>query len=291
VKRHRSFLSFLSFSIFFLLLSGCASQDSQFVRRDIDTLQRQIDSLREEIKGTEPSSPQSAESMGARKQQADMEAELEIMKRDLNSLKAAMEDNQELTTRAFRRLDDLKKTSTTRLNDFEARLDQELAKVEGARRPSPAVSPPGDAKTPSPVEVKAPPPSEAPPGQVSSDVERIYREGYEALKVGDLDGARDKFLSFLKEHPDTPLSDNAQFWIGEIYFKKHQYEAAILAYEDVIKKYPNSNKLPDTLLKQGLAFLELGDKIDARIILENLIKKYPTSEQARIAKGTLKTLK
>ncbi|NIQ38420.1 MAG: tol-pal system protein YbgF [Proteobacteria bacterium] len=229
--------------------------------------------------------------MGDRKRQADIEAELEIMKRDLNSLRAAVEDNQELTTRAIRRLDNLEKTSTTRLNDFEARLDQELAKVEGARRPSPAVSPPEGAKMPSPVEVKAPPPSEAPPGQVPSDVERSYREGYEALKAGDLDGAREKFLSFLKEHPDTPLSDNAQFWIGEIYFKKHQYEAAILAYEDVIKKYPNSNKLPDTLLKQGLAFLELGDKIDARIILENLIKKYPTSEQARIAKGTLKTLK
>jgi tol-pal system protein YbgF len=266
-----------------LFLLGCVAEDSQYIRRDIDNLQGQIDSLREEM-GSTSGTAQGDVLPEDRKRQADMEVELQKLKRDLDSLMATVQDNQELTTRTFRRLEDLEISLTTRLNDFEARL-------ETAKGPPEPVSPPSGVETPPPVEVKKLAPADVQAGEVPSELERAYRQGYEAFQTGDLESAKKKFLAFLKDHPDTPLSDNAQFWIGEIYFKQHQYEAAILAYEDVIKNYPNSNKLPDTLLKQGLAFLELGDKIDARIILENLIKKYPNTEQAKIAKNKLKTVK
>ncbi len=272
----------LFLSILPLFLLGCVAEDSQYIRRDIDNLQGQIDSLREEMGNT--SGTAQGDVPEDRKRQADMEVELQKLKRDLDSLRATVEDNQELTTRTFRRLEELELSLTTRLNDFEARLET----VKGPPQP---VSPPSGVETPPPVEVKKPAPADVQAGEVPSELERAYREGYEAFQADDLEGAKKRFLAFLKDHPDTPLSDNAQFWIGEIYFKQHQYEAAILAYEDVIKNYPNSNKLPDTLLKQGLAFLELGDKIDARIILENLIKKYPNTEQAKIAKNKLKTIK
>ena len=291
MKRYRLISSFLSLPILFLLLGGCLSGDIQYIRRDINTLQRQIDTLQNQITSTRtPPPPQPTDSLEARKKQADIEAEQQNLKRDLDSLRAVIEDNHHLTTRTSNRLDDLEKRFTTELNGLETKLDQLMAKAEEPKEPSKPVL---EAQVPSPAEVKKPAPPEAPSGKkkVPSDVERAYREAYEALQAANLDGARKMFLSFLEKYPDTPLSDNAQFWIGEIYFKNHQYEAAILAYEDVIKKYPDSNKLPDAYLKQGLAFHELGDKIDARIILENLIKKYPNTEQAKIAKNKLKALK
>ncbi len=282
MKGRSLFHRLLFLSILPLFLLGCVAEDSQYIRRDIDNLQGQIDSLREEMGST--SGAAQGDVPEDRKRQADMEVELQKLKRDLDSLRATVEDNQELTTRTFRRLEELEINLTTRLNDFEARLEP----VKGPPQP---VSPPSGVETPPPLVVTKPAPADVQAGEVPSELERAYRDGYEAFQAGDLEGAKKKFLAFLKDHPDTPLSDNAQFWIGEIYFKQHQYEAAILAYEDVIKNYPNSNKLPDTLLKQGLAFLELGDKIDARIILENLIKKYPNTEQAKIAKNKLKTIK
>ncbi len=237
-----------------------------------------------------PAGAQSTDLPEARKRQADIELELEDLKRELNSLRATVEDDQELTAKTFQRLEALERTFTQRLNDLQTQMDQQPTQAEEAIRPAQPTPVSPTVVAPLPVEAKRPSPPDVSPGEVSSELERAYREGYEAFQAGDLDGAQKKFGSFLREHPDTPLSDNAQFWIGEIYFRKHQYEAAILAYEEVIKKYPHSNKLPDTLLKQGLAFLELGDKIDARIILENLIKKYPNTEQAKIAKNKLQTL-
>jgi tol-pal system protein YbgF len=274
-------------------LDGCVSQDKEYIRRDINTLQRQIDALREDIRGARTPPPtQPGSTLEGRKEQADMSAELEIVKRDLNSLRAIIEDNQDFTSKTSMRLDEQEYRFTRQFNDLEAKIYQLLTKAEVTEaEPAQPVQPRQEAKVPPTVEVKEPSPAETSPTKISSDVERAYHEAYAAFQTGDLDGARSKFLSFLKEYPDTSLSDNAQFWVGEIAFKKHQYESAILAYENVIKKYPNSNKLPDAILKQGLAFLELGDKIDAKIILENLINKYPKTEQAKIAESRLKDLK
>jgi TolA-binding protein len=59
----------------------------------------------------------------------------------------------------------------------------------------------------------------------------------------------------------------------------------------VIEKYPKGNKVPASLLKQGFAFLNLGDKSNSRLILEELIRKYPKSNEAKIARDKLKDLK
>lgn len=293
MKSYTLFVLLSCLPVLFLFLGGCGSQDTQYIRRDINTLQRQIDDLQHEIRSTRTApAPQQTTAFEAQKGQADLEAELENLRMNLNSLSAQIEDNQLLTTRTSRRLDEMETGFETKLYDVEARLDQLMAKDEKAEViPSQPVSPTREAKAPPPAEVEEPAPAEVPPSKVSSNVEKVYQEAYQAFQAGNLDEAKERFAAFLREYPDTPLSDNAQFWIGEISFKKHQYEAAILAYEEVIKKYPNSNKLPDAILKQGLAFLELGDRIDARIVLENLVKKYPNTEQAKIAKNKLKTLK
>jgi len=48
--------------------------------------------------------------------------------------------------------------------------------------------------------------------------------------------------------------------------------------------------VPAALLKLGFAFAELGDKVDARLILQELIDRYPQSEEVQKAKQKLKTL-
>ena len=95
----------------------------------------------------------------------------------------------------------------------------------------------------------------------------------------------------MKQYPDTEYSDNAQFWIGECYYFEKKYENAILEYEKVAKNYPDGDKVPYALLKQGIAFLNLGDKASAKLILQRVIKDYPNTNQARTAKATLLKIK
>jgi tol-pal system protein YbgF len=126
---------------------------------------------------------------------------------------------------------------------------------------------------------------------ISTGMGDLYKDAYETFHKGDLEGARRKFEAFLKQYPNTELSDNAQFWIGETYFLKKDYERAILEYEKAIVKYPEGDKISSAIFKQALAFLELGDKTNARNLLKRVIEKYPHSDQAEMAKKKLETIK
>ena len=70
-----------------------------------------------------------------------------------------------------------------------------------------------------------------------------------------------------------------------------QYEQAILAFQDVIKKYPKGNKVPGAYLKQAMAFLAIKDKTSSSLLLKKIIKNYPKSNEAKIAQAKLRTLK
>ncbi len=115
-----------------------------------------------------------------------------------------------------------------------------------------------------------------------------YAAAKQAYDKDDFDAAREDFQKFIKEYPKSKNADNAQFWIGETYYREKWYEKAILEYQKVIEKYPKGNKVTASLLKQGFAFLNLGDKVNARLILSELIKKYPKSNEAKIAGRKLK---
>ena len=111
------------------------------------------------------------------------------------------------------------------------------------------------------------------------------------FKEAKYEKSREAFENFLKQYPDTEFSDNAQFWIGECYYFEKKYEKAIVEYEKVTKSFPEGNKVPYALLKQGLSFLKLGDKASAKLLLQQVIKDYPNTSQARIARARLLEIK
>ena len=119
----------------------------------------------------------------------------------------------------------------------------------------------------------------------------VYAFAKQAFDQGDFETAREGFQKLIRRHPKSERADNAQFWIGESYYREKWYEKAILEYQKVIEKYPKGNKVQASLLKQGFAFLNLGDKPNSRLILKELIKKYPESNEAKIARQKLEGLK
>ena len=60
--------------------------------------------------------------------------------------------------------------------------------------------------------------------------------------------------------------------------------------QKVIEKYPSGNKVPAALLKQGLAFLKIGETNNARLVLKELVAKHPSTNEASIAKQKLESL-
>lgn len=118
---------------------------------------------------------------------------------------------------------------------------------------------------------------------------QLYNLSKQAFDQGDLESARKGFEQFIRRFGRSENADNAQFWIGEIYYKEKWYEKAIVEYQKVIEKYPQGNKVKSALLKQGYAFDNIDDKHNAQLVLKELIRKYPDSKEAEIAKRKLET--
>lgn len=128
-------------------------------------------------------------------------------------------------------------------------------------------------------------------GSGKTDKESLYAAAYGLFKEGKYEKSRESFENFLKLYPDTEFSDNAQFWVGECYYFEKKYEKAIVEYDKVTKNFPEGNKFPFALLKQGLSFLKLGDKASAKLLLQQVIKDFPNTSQARIARAKLLEIK
>ena len=280
----------------FLLLSGCVAQSeltsldtrlSELEIRYADT-QKKSQMLKSGLDNREN------EEQALRHQAASLRARMDALNEDMRTLTGRIEKIEYLLNRRTQadaesakvkedRIDRLTKTAKSN-DDRIYRIEQYLN-----FEPSKQIPPAGKPAEKSTAKIA---PVPAPTGKVKRELpeEEIYRLAKQAFDQGDSDAAKQKFQELIQRFPKSERADNAQFWIGEIYYREKWYEKAILEYQKVIEKYPKGNKVPASLLKQGYAFWNLGDKSNSRLILEELVKKYPKSNEAKIAKDKLKDL-
>lgn len=114
-----------------------------------------------------------------------------------------------------------------------------------------------------------------------------YQAAFDLLKDGKYPEAAAAFKQFLTTFPDSGLSDNAQYWLGEAHYVMRQYPDALRAFRTVIDKYPDSRKLPDALLKIGYCNYELKNWGEARTALDQVVRQYSDTTAGRLARERL----
>jgi tol-pal system protein YbgF len=82
---------------------------------------------------------------------------------------------------------------------------------------------------------------------------------------------------------DNDLSPQAIYWIGDIAYVQHDYPGATRAFAEQIKKYPTSNRSPDSMLKLGQALIAQGQTSGGCTTLAALKTKYPNAPAATLA--------
>jgi tol-pal system protein YbgF len=241
--------------------AGCTSPPrkaarEEFAPRGDAELQSRVDQLEKNYTQT---------TRDIRTGQANLGADLGAVRDELRTLRGQVEGMNK-GQNLKKQLDDL----ASRVGDIENSMKKGKGETDGQRSEATDAVPSAEAKT---------------------DPKAAYNDCYKLFKEGQNEKARQEFQKFLKQYPKTPYSGSAQFWIAETWYVDDKYEKAIVEYEKVIKGFPTSDKVPHALLKQGMSFQKLGDDGSAKIVYQQIVKKYPQTQQAKVARARLSELK
>ena len=128
------------------------------------------------------------------------------------------------------------------------------------------------------------------PGLAPISADTLYQNGLRDLTGGKYDLARQEFSDYIKNFPSNDLASNATFYIGEIAYAQNDFKGAIASYNKVLVNYPKSFKADASLLKKGMAELELGLKASGIRDLRELVLRSPTSDEGKRAQAKLREL-
>ena len=244
---------------------GCSSS-SQFetLEMQLAEMQRSLIQLQRQSATKEDLSriAESIDEEAARRSRAEADLQIEITKvtSRLEALEAKLEDTQ---------------TSLAQLSQQIAATNQELQTLRAIQQSIPV------------SEGTPPPPTSI---NTTLDPGELYDTAREDYQRANFDIAILGFRQYLERFPDTERSDNALYWIGESYFSQNKYQQAIREFTNLQSRYPTSERLPSALLKKGYALLEMGDQDRGQVQLRSLIRDFPRSDAAVLARQTLENL-
>jgi tol-pal system protein YbgF len=156
----------------------------------------------------------------------------------------------------------------------------------GAAVPAPSTDPATfDPNAPAP----APPPS-AGASTIGLSPSRMLDTAKSDYFSGSYASAVSGFESLLKTFPASEAAAEAQFMLGETYTQQKRYGDAVNAYSMAIQKFPRSMWVPEAFYKRGKAQESLGQPDAARASYEQLLKTYPDTPSAGLAKQALDRL-
>ncbi len=268
-----------------LLATACVSsgdieglhQRLNDIEKQIQTLERKSSSKEEVAKLNASVSQQTQQLL---KSNADTGVKLGEMTTQMEKLEAKLEDTN-------RRLSQL----SQQIAETQGELSRMRSGGAAATPPGASSMPPGrpgplggaDPAAPAPDVTAAPPPRGPSPKELYDSAYADYTKGRYSLAIQG-------FQEYLDSYPNTDVSDNAQYWIGESRYAQKNYREAIADFDRLLKQWPQSDKAAAVLLKKGYALLELGQKAEAVVALQYVIHEHPAAEEARLARARLRSL-
>jgi len=117
--------------------------------------------------------------------------------------------------------------------------------------------------------------------------DQLYNSALSDFNAGKNDLASQEFAQYIQVYGTTELAGNAQFYLGEIDFRKNNFQAAVQDYNKVLDQYPGGNKAAAAQLKKGFALLELNQREAGVKELRSLISRFPKSPEAVQARERL----
>lgn len=117
-----------------------------------------------------------------------------------------------------------------------------------------------------------------------------YEKAIEAIRNKQYAEAQNLLVQHLAVHPKDKLAGNAHFWLGEVYYQQNKKQLAKREFEIIKKQYPTNPKVPNALLKMGYIEVDEENFGKAKEIFKGIIKTFPDTPSAHLAKIKLNKL-
>lgn len=250
----------LSLVAILAISQACASKgDFQSVSGDVAAIRRR-DAARDSLQSEEL-----AQIISISRSVAAMSDSLRTMTARLVSATTMTDTQVETLKEEIARLQDVTGENQQHLTDLRAAMEGRRSSLPPVPDSTAAVSP--GATGPGPAQLL----------QLGSDqmAKRSYTSARAAL--GDL----------LAKFPASDLAPEAAFEIAQSFAAEKNLRAADTSYARFASSYPSSAHAPTALYKRALILQSLGRKTDSRKILEGIVRRYPGSTEAGLAKERL----
>lgn len=212
--------------------------------------------------------------------QANTGTRIDSMAQQSQGLSDNLQDVQARVAKLSQQLTDIQNT----LQSIDAKVSS--SSPASASGPTPGSMPAGGTPDGASSNPGASQPSQMPP--ISADT--LYQNALRDFTTGKYDMARQEFSDYTKNFPNDDLAGNAQFYLGEIDYAQGNYSEAVTQYDTVLTNYPKSFKLAASLLKKGMAEVELGKKTTGIRDLREVIRRFPGSPEEHTAQAKLHEL-
>jgi TolA-binding protein len=162
------------------------------------------------------------------------------------------------------------------MNTRMSKLDAKIADLENlintVRAPAPpppsnGTVPPGD-----PNSSLTPGGASGPPQGLQAGT--LYTTAYSDQLAGKYDIAFQEFSEYLKYFGKTELAPNAQYYIADIYYRKADYNNALMAFDAVLEVFPENPKTPDARYMKAMSLLKLGRNDSAARAFRDIYSMY-----------------
>lgn len=266
--------------------AAAQNREHQQVAADVRMLQEQTQQLALTIAALNQALAESLKAIGTRLDTAN-----EATRKGFADQKLLV-DNLADDVRVIReRSDDTNVRIAALREELEALRSTVQALQQAAVAAVPQVAAPGDPNAPpsdTPATGAPPPlPPPAVPPAAGLSPQRVYDTAASDFFAGQYASAIAGFEAFLRAFPRSELADDAYYNIGESHFLQNNFTEAIAAYNQVIQTYPGTNSVPQAYYKRGLAQDRLGQADMARESWEAVVKGFPDSAAAILAKQRL----
>jgi len=257
--------------------AAAANKEHQQLMADIRMLQEQsqqlqnlLAALNESLKAVNTRLDQQTEA--SRKAFADQKLVVDNLSNDVKVIKEKLDDNN------------------VRVGSLTQEVEALRQGLQQAVRPAATTNDAADASA-APGTTPAAPPPAAPAVAVGQSPQKMFDSANSDYMAGQYDLSIIGFQEFIKAFPKSEMADDAQVAICNAYLQDHKDQQAVDACDQAIRNYPNGNAIPAAYYRKGLALSNLKNVAGAREAWETVVKMFPDSAEASLARQNLERVK